>query len=155
MAAPDPAKDAAPAEARGLLRAVDVAMLGTLRREDGGPNVSLVLLGLGIGSLVAALVLALLGVAGWLDTARRDPLFAALVVLPELGWTEALLLAAILAPTDAALGQAVVSNPLVPVRIRQLGFIQLLVSYLSEFTVSLVCEKLNIITIAFLKGTRV
>ncbi len=43
----------------------------------------------------------------------------AVAVLPELGWTEALLLAAILAPTDAALGQAVVSNPLVPVRIRQ------------------------------------
>lgn len=37
---------------------------------------------LGIGSLVAALVLAALGAAGWLDTARRDPLFAALVVLP-------------------------------------------------------------------------
>jgi len=32
---------------------------------------------------------------------------------------EALLLAALLTPTDAALGQAVVSNPLVPVRIRQ------------------------------------
>lgn len=32
---------------------------------------------------------------------------------------EALLLAAILAPTDAALGQAVISNPVVPVRIRQ------------------------------------
>lgn len=44
---------------------------------------------------------------------------AALAVLPQLGWIEALLLAAILAPTDAALGQAVVSNPLVPVRIRQ------------------------------------
>ena len=44
---------------------------------------------------------------------------AAVALLPELGWTEALLLAAILAPTDAALGQAVVSNPLVPVRIRQ------------------------------------
>ncbi len=43
----------------------------------------------------------------------------ALAVLPGLGWTEALLLAAILAPTDAALGQAVVSNPSVPVRIRQ------------------------------------
>ena len=43
----------------------------------------------------------------------------ALAVLPEFGWIEALLLAAILAPTDAALGQAVVSNPLVPVRIRQ------------------------------------
>ena len=43
----------------------------------------------------------------------------AVVVLPQVGWREALLLAAILAPTDAALGQAVVSNPLVPVRIRQ------------------------------------
>ena len=36
-----------------------------------------------------------------------------------LGPWEAALLAAILAPTDAALGQAVVSNRLVPVRIRQ------------------------------------
>ncbi|MDJ0866516.1 MAG: cation:proton antiporter [Myxococcota bacterium] len=45
--------------------------------------------------------------------------FAAGVLLPGLGWTEALLLAAILAPTDAALGQAVVSNPCVPLRIRQ------------------------------------
>jgi NhaP-type Na+/H+ or K+/H+ antiporter len=44
---------------------------------------------------------------------------AALVLLPGLGPFEALLLAAILAPTDAALGQAVVSNPLVPLRIRQ------------------------------------
>ncbi len=40
-------------------------------------------------------------------------------VLPELALFEALLLAAILAPTDAALGQAVVSSPLVPLRIRQ------------------------------------
>ncbi len=36
-----------------------------------------------------------------------------------LGVWEAALLAAILAPTDAALGQSVVSNPLVPTRIRQ------------------------------------
>lgn len=36
-----------------------------------------------------------------------------------LNWTEAALLAAVLAPTDAALGQSVVSNPNVPVRIRQ------------------------------------
>jgi NhaP-type Na+/H+ or K+/H+ antiporter len=43
----------------------------------------------------------------------------AVAVFPELGWVEALLLASILAPTDAALGQAVVSSPLVPVRIRQ------------------------------------
>ena len=43
----------------------------------------------------------------------------AVTLFPELGWIEALLLASILAPTDAALGQAVVSNPLVPMRIRQ------------------------------------
>ena len=44
---------------------------------------------------------------------------AALGLFPEFGVWEALLLAAILAPTDAALGQAVVSSPLVPQRIRQ------------------------------------
>jgi NhaP-type Na+/H+ or K+/H+ antiporter len=44
---------------------------------------------------------------------------AAFWILPEFGVFEALLLAGILAPTDAALGQAVVSSPLVPVRIRQ------------------------------------
>ena len=49
-------------------------------------------------------------------------LFGALVALAlplGLGLWEAALLAAILAPTDAALGQAVVSSPFVPVRIRQ------------------------------------
>jgi NhaP-type Na+/H+ or K+/H+ antiporter len=44
---------------------------------------------------------------------------AGIGLLPGITWLEAALLAAILAPTDAALGQAVVSNPLVPVRIRQ------------------------------------
>ena len=34
-------------------------------------------------------------------------------------WVEAALLASVLAPTDAALGQSVISNPAVPVRIRQ------------------------------------
>jgi len=45
---------------------------------------------------------------------------AAALILP-LGLTfwEAALLAAILAPTDAALGQSVVSSPLVPTRVRQ------------------------------------
>jgi NhaP-type Na+/H+ or K+/H+ antiporter len=43
----------------------------------------------------------------------------ALVVLGPLGWPEALLLAVILAPTDAALGQAVVTLPSLPSRIRQ------------------------------------
>ena len=42
---------------------------------------------------------------------------AAWMILPGLGVWEAVLLSAVLAPTDAALGQAVVSNALVPVRI--------------------------------------
>ncbi len=46
-------------------------------------------------------------------------LLAALALLGELTVWEALVLATILAPTDAALGQAVVSSPRVPVRIRQ------------------------------------
>jgi NhaP-type Na+/H+ or K+/H+ antiporter len=44
---------------------------------------------------------------------------AAKVVFPELILVEALILAVILAPTDAALGQVVVSSPRVPERIRQ------------------------------------
>jgi len=43
----------------------------------------------------------------------------ALGLLAGFSIWEALLLAAILAPTDAALGQAVITNPVVPVRIRQ------------------------------------
>ncbi len=72
--------------------------LTCLRREESLPARLL-----GIGMPLTIVVGAVFGVA----------------LLPGLGWTEALLLAAILAPTDAALGQAVVSNPLVPVRIRQ------------------------------------
>ena len=44
---------------------------------------------------------------------------AAIVVLGELAWPEALVLAVILAPTDAALGQAVVTLPRLPSRVRQ------------------------------------
>ena len=44
---------------------------------------------------------------------------AAAWLFPGLGVWEMVLLAALLAPTDAALGQAVVSAPQVPVRIRQ------------------------------------
>ncbi|MDH3728406.1 MAG: cation:proton antiporter [Myxococcales bacterium] len=43
----------------------------------------------------------------------------AMVVFPQVTWLEAATLGAILAPTDAALGQAVVSTPSVPLRIRQ------------------------------------
>lgn len=41
------------------------------------------------------------------------------LVLGELSVAEAAVLAAVLTPTDAALGQAVVGNPRVPIRIRQ------------------------------------
>ncbi len=44
---------------------------------------------------------------------------AALLLLTDLEFWEAALIAVILAPTDASLGSAVVSNPRVPVRIRQ------------------------------------
>ncbi|MCQ0990480.1 cation:proton antiporter [Jiella marina] len=44
---------------------------------------------------------------------------AAFVLLPHLGWGLAAIIGIILAPTDAALGQAVVSNEDVPERIRQ------------------------------------
>ncbi len=44
---------------------------------------------------------------------------AAKIVFPEFPIWEAAILAIILTPTDASLGQAVVSNPLVPARIRQ------------------------------------
>jgi sodium/hydrogen antiporter len=43
----------------------------------------------------------------------------ALLALPDLAWPEALLVAIILAPTDAALGQVVVTSKRLPVRIRQ------------------------------------
>ena len=41
------------------------------------------------------------------------------LVFPSVSWSEAALVAAILAPTDAALGIAVVTNPAVPDRIRR------------------------------------
>jgi NhaP-type Na+/H+ or K+/H+ antiporter len=70
----------------------------SLRRELGFP---IRLLGIGLPMTI------LLGtlVGKWL--------------FPAFSWWEAALLSSILAPTDAALGQAVVSSPLVPSRIRQ------------------------------------
>jgi sodium/hydrogen antiporter len=44
---------------------------------------------------------------------------AAIVLLGDLAWPEALLLAILLAPTDAALGQAVVTSRRLPVGVRQ------------------------------------
>jgi NhaP-type Na+/H+ or K+/H+ antiporter len=43
----------------------------------------------------------------------------AVVILPGITLLDAVILAALVAPTDAALGSAVVSSPLIPLRIRQ------------------------------------
>jgi len=44
---------------------------------------------------------------------------AAKLVFPQFSWWEAGILAAILAPTDAGLGQVIVNSPLVPERVRE------------------------------------
>ena len=72
--------------------------LRVLRRELGLP-VRLLGIGMPLTILAGAVLAALL--------------------FDEIGIWEAAVLAAILAPTDAALGQAVVSSPKVPLRIRQ------------------------------------
>ena len=72
--------------------------LGLLRRQVGVP---VRLLGIG---LPLTIVLGFVG---------------ALVLLPDLAWAEALVLAVILAPTDAALGQAVVTYKRLPSVVRQ------------------------------------
>ncbi len=65
---------------------------------------------LGIPARLLGIGLPLTIVAGFL---------VAVVLLDDLTWSEALVIAIILAPTDAALGQAVVTSPQLPVRIRQ------------------------------------
>jgi NhaP-type Na+/H+ or K+/H+ antiporter len=72
--------------------------LGRLRREVGVP---LRLLGIGLPLTIA------LGAV------------AAAVIFGQITAAEAVILAIVLAPTDAALGQAVVTEPRVPARIRQ------------------------------------
>ena len=64
-----------------------------------------------------ALPLRLLGVGMPLTIALGTAIAA--LVLTDLTFWEAAIVGVVLAPTDAALGQAVVSNPRVPVRIRQ------------------------------------
>jgi NhaP-type Na+/H+ or K+/H+ antiporter len=65
---------------------------------------------LGVPARLLGIGLPLTIVAGFL---------MALAVFGALEWPEALLLAVILAPTDAALGQAVVTLPSLPLRVRQ------------------------------------
>jgi NhaP-type Na+/H+ or K+/H+ antiporter len=72
--------------------------LSTLRQNEGLP---LRLLGIGMPLTIA------LGTA------------AAALLLTDLTFWEAAIVGIVLAPTDAALGQAVVNNPRVPLRVRQ------------------------------------
>jgi sodium/hydrogen antiporter len=72
--------------------------IGALRREIALPAR---LLGIGLPLTIVAGALA------------------AAVVVTQLTWLEALVLAIVLAPTDAALGQAVVTDPRLPSRVRQ------------------------------------
>jgi len=72
--------------------------LSALRRDEGTP---LRLLGIGMPLTIA------LGTG------------AAALLLTDLSFWEAAIVGTVLAPTDAALGQAVVSNPRVPVRVRR------------------------------------
>jgi NhaP-type Na+/H+ or K+/H+ antiporter len=72
--------------------------LPALRREYSVP---LRLLGVGLPLTIAAGALA------------------AALILPDVAWAEAFVLAVVLAPTDAALGQAVVTDEALPSRIRQ------------------------------------
>lgn len=65
----------------------------------------------------AALPVRLLGVGLPLTIVAGT--VAAMLLFDDLSWVDAALLAAVLAPTDAALGQAVVSDRRLPVRIRQ------------------------------------
>jgi len=72
--------------------------LGSVEADAGVP---VRLLGIGL-----PLTIALGTLAAWL-------------LIPDAGWAVAALVATILAPTDAALGMAVFTNPAVPVRIRR------------------------------------
>jgi NhaP-type Na+/H+ or K+/H+ antiporter len=72
-----------------------------LRQAQGDVGLPLRLLGVGLPLTIA------LGAV------------VARLVFPAVSWAEAALISAILAPTDAALGLAVVTNPAVPLRIRR------------------------------------
>jgi NhaP-type Na+/H+ or K+/H+ antiporter len=115
--------------AAGLL--VGVKAAGVIELEVSGPTVKL------LAEVTLALVLFADAASIDLTALRRElaiperllglglPLTlaagfgTALVVFGDLDWPEALLLAVILAPTDAALGQAVVTLPSLPSPVRQ------------------------------------
>lgn len=128
------------AEQRYLTPAMVFVGFGFLVGPGGFDIVELPLDAAAIHGLAeVALALALFVDASRIDVRRLDrdhgaplrmlalglPLMVALgcglglLLFPELGWQAALLLGVILAPTDAALSQSVVSDRRLPVRVRQ------------------------------------
>ncbi len=106
-----------------VLGGIDIASTSTTVRILAEATLTLVLFSdasqIDFGKLRRdlSLPLRLLGIGLPLTIAAGA--IAASLIFDQLTLGEALILAVVLAPTDAALGQAVVTNPGVPVRIRQ------------------------------------
>lgn len=101
---------AAAVNSKGLLHLAEIGLVLLLFTDAGRTDLALLwegralparLLGIGL-----PLTIVLGTVAGWL-------------IFPQLSIWEVAILAAILAPTDAGLGQIIVTSPRVPARIRQ------------------------------------
>src|SRR3954453_22536511 len=106
-----------------VLDGIDVSSSGATVRAVAEATLALVLLSdasrIGLGALrsTVGVPVRLLGIGLPLTIALGA--VAAAAVFGELTVEEAVILAVVLAPTDAALGQAVVTEPRVPQRIRQ------------------------------------
>jgi sodium/hydrogen antiporter len=98
------------ADIGGLLRVAEVGLVLLLFTDASRANLAVL-------ARTRSLPARLLS-AGILLTIALGAL-AARLVFPQLSWWEAGILSAILAPTDAGLGQVIVNSPLVPLRIRQ------------------------------------
>jgi NhaP-type Na+/H+ or K+/H+ antiporter len=94
----------------GVLILAEATLTVVLFSDASRIDLTLLRSTLGIPSRLLGIGLPLTILAGFV---------AALALLGDLAWSEALVLAVILAPTDAALGQAVVSSPRLPLQVRQ------------------------------------
>ena len=106
-----------------VLDAVDVPSYGTAVRSLAEATLTLVLFAdasrIDLPALRRGYHLPLRLLGAGLPLTIAAGALAAVAVFPDLSLSEALVLAVLLAPTDAALGQAVVTEPRLPIRIRQ------------------------------------
>lgn len=100
-----------PTESTALKSLVEVTLVWVLFADAARIRVQDFRRGMGEYVRLLGVGLPLTVLAGWL---------LAVWLFPDMGWWLALLVAAALAPTDAALGLPVVTNPVVPSRIRRL-----------------------------------